>query len=451
MAEQIIFTGANLFDGDQVRQNMTVVVSGDRIVHVGETTPDGLKGRRLDLAGRTLMPGMTVGHWHGEFLEIGPPRFDSGPGDLFLGTEMPPALLAFAAGNALRQALSSGVTRVISGSCSNDLDAQLKMAIEQGFVVGPRITPTSRHVVTTGDHEDRLAWWRPGAEAIDGVRRVGHNVFADGPDQIAKAVRQEIARGAEIIKLVPGGGHGYAGLGRYRGLSQAELRVAVETAHERDARVRAHTSSREVVLECLRAGVDIIDHGDGIDEECIELMVQHNAFFLPSQMFTTLFFGPDGPDPEGTAEHDIAWRNMKEMLPKALAAGVKIVPGDDYGAMGLPHSPGIYQRELVLYSRQFGIAPIDVLRWATKNGAALALQEAESGTIEEGKLADLIVVNGDPVADLDILTQPDKYLDLVMVGGQAIKDRFASSGAVSQDPGPIYPGVAPLPQYEAAE
>src|SRR3546814_534762 len=172
----------------------------------------------------------------------------------------------------MRLALNAGVTRVVGGSCSNDIDAQRKLAVEKGFIVGPHMTAASRHVVTTADHEDRGVWWRPPPVAEDGVRRVGHNVFADGPEAMVRAVRQEICRGAEIIKLVPSGGHGYHWSSQYRGLSRSELEAAVTAAHERDARVRAHTSTREVILECLNAGVDIIDRSEEHTSELQSLM-----------------------------------------------------------------------------------------------------------------------------------------------------------------------------------
>ena len=203
--------------------------------------------------------------------------------------------------------------------------------------------------MTTADHEDRGVWWRPPPVAEDGVRRVGHNVFADGPEAMVRAVRQEICRGAEIIKLVPSGGHGYHWSSQYRGLSRSELEAAVTAAHERDARVRAHTSTREVILECLDAGVDIIDHGDYIDDECIGRMVDQGTFFCPSLLFTKLVSHDGSPDHNDADQHDRAWSNLKTLLKRANDAGVVIVPGDDYGAMGMEHAEGIYAKELAVY------------------------------------------------------------------------------------------------------
>lgn len=427
MNQPIAFTNARIFDGRGVTsEGQTLVVEGGRITGVGQAdAPSHV--RTVNLGGKTVLPGMTVAHWHGEFVDIGPPTFSSGRGGVFLGTEEPPALLALCAAKALNFALMSGVTRILSGSCSNDLDWQMKVAIERGLIDGPHLTPCSRHVVTTGDYEDRGHWWKAPEGFYNGIRRVGGNVFADGPAELAKAVRQEILRGAEIIKVLPTGGHGFELLPAYRGLSRAELEVVVNTAHERGARVRAHTASKASILECIELGVDIIDHGDGIDDECIEAMVKKGVVFVPSMLFTKLvsYGGAGAPTPG--KQLDEAWDNMRVMLPRANAAGVTMVPGDDFGGQGMAHGPGVYARELMVYSDDMGIPVADVLRWATYNGACAGLAEADYGSIEQGKVADLIVVEGNPLEDISLLTNPLANLKAVMKQGKLLKDELGAA------------------------
>lgn len=425
MAEAIAFTNANLFDGKQpARSGVTIVVEGGRIRGVGQGEAPS-HAEIIDLSGRTLMPGMTVGHWHGEYENIGPPLFRAGRGGVAIGTEEPPLVLGLIAARSLQTALMSGVTRIVSGACGNDSDWQLKIAMERGVFEGPRLTACSRHVVTTGDYEDRAHWWKTNMMA-DGIRRIGGNVFADGPDQMSKAVRQEILRGAEIIKVIPGGGHGFAALDAYCGLSQAELQAVVQTAHERGVRVRAHAGMTKDILRCLDAGVDIIDHGDGMNEECIEKLLKNNATLVPSMLFSKMVSYAGVGEPKPGRHADESWDSMHIMLAKANAAGVNIVPGDDFGSQGMNHALGVYARELMVYSEDMGIPAEDVLRWATFNGARMESQDSTSGSIEEGKIADLIVVNEDPTKNIAVLTDPERHLDVVMVEGRFIKSNVAA-------------------------
>lgn len=446
MSERTVFTSVTLYDGRNPKQtNMTVTVEDNAFVAVTKGVPDDRGGRHVDLGGRTIMPGMTVGHWHGEFADIGPPHFaapEEGRGGLFLGTEQPPAILALQAADALRVALMSGVMRVVGGSCSHNFDWQMKLAIERGMIIGPHITPGSRHVVTTGDYEDRGRWWNSPALPIDGVRRYGHNVFADGPEQMVKAVRQEILFGAEVIKILPSGGHGFEWISRYRGLSAAELKAVVETAHERNVRVRAHVATKEAIMECIEAGVDILDHCDYMDEECIAAMVEKKVFFVASQLFSKMISPAANGAPRDMAKAaDRAWFNMLEMLPKANAAGVKIVSGDDFGARGMPHALGEYARELEVYVKDFGISAEDVIRWTTVNGAELALLGDKTGSIEPGKAADFIVVDGDPGADIGLLRNVDN-LKAIVHNGRFVKDELAGASPAAERQATLLDAVA---------
>jgi imidazolonepropionase-like amidohydrolase len=430
MSDRTVFTSATLYDGRKGRQQgMTVVIENGRIARIDSGTPPQVGGRRIDLAGKTLMPGMSVGHWHGEFLEIGPPEFgDKTRSGWYLGTEKPPAVLALQAAAAMKTALYSGVMRVVSASCSNNLDIQMKMALDSGLIEGPHLTPCSRHVITTGDGEDRGLWWRTPAPVKDGVRRYGHNVIVDGVPDIIKAVREEISFGADIIKILPNGGHGFDWTPTYRGLLPDELRAVVQTAHDRDKRVRAHVTTRESILECIDAGVDILDHCDYMDDECVEAMVKRGTFYVPTALIAKLVCSAGQGQPlDQSKSGDRAWANLLKMLPRANQAGVKIVPGDDYGSKGLPHELGGYARELEMYVKEFGIPVEDVIRWTTANGAEMSLLGDETGTIEVGKAADLIVVNGDPAGDIGILTDPVRNLKAIIQNGRFVKDDLVAT------------------------
>jgi imidazolonepropionase-like amidohydrolase len=407
---RIVFQAANLLDGDHpARAGASVVVEGETIVEVSDgpvsTRPDD---RVIDLAGRTLMPGLVSCHFHASYHNI---TIQPEP----LGVEKPAGYLMLCAANNVRTALHCGITSIVSaGANAGDIDAQLKLAIQDGVVEGPRIMAGSRGLDSHGGYTDTENWWWQ-------LGNKGAQRFADGADEFRRVVRDEIKRGAEIIKIFPSGGHAVPEAQGAMGLTRAELAVIVKTAHQRGKKVRAHCAWRDVILECLRAGVDVIDHGDQMDETCIEAMAGAGAFLVPSMFFTQQMIGPDAAlalaTPEQMAPIRAEFDNMLERVPQAQAAGVRLVLGDDYGIIVLPH--GRYAEELEFYVKTVGIQPLDVIRWATRNGGEL--MGLPVGTVEPGRLADLLVVDGDPSVDVAVLQDRAK-LNAIVKGGRFVKD-----------------------------
>ena len=406
-----IFTGASLLDGtNPSKPDSTVVVRGNEIVEVatGPISP-GPDDRVIDLTGYTLMPGMFSGHMH----------IDAGKNEsynymnIYARAERPPGVLMARAIHNIKALLASGITSYVGAGCGFDIDAQLKIAIADELLDGPRITAGSRHLNTTGHDEDMAKWWYE-------MDYHPFDRFLDGADEFLKATRKEILRGAEIVKIAPTSGHGTAGRGP--GMTRPELMAVIEAAHQRGKKVRAHCVYRDAIIECVKAGVDVIDHGDGTDEQCVELMVEHGTTWIPSMKFLTFLrdLPANMPDlPRGDVEGD--WANYCRILPLANDAGVNIVPGDDYGPSAMPHRPGIYGEELSIYVNDVGVKPLDVLRWATVNGARLSGHKV--GEIREGMLADLVVVDGDPSADITVLENADK-IKAVLIDGRFVKDEL---------------------------
>ncbi len=410
---RIIFKGANLVDWmNPARANQTVVVEGERIVQAGSekapaSTPED---RVVDLAGKTLMPGMISCHFHSSYNNI---TIQPEP----LGVERPGGYLALVAAKNVRTALECGFTGLVSaGAISDDIDGQLKLAIEDGIIEGPRMLAGSRGLDTVGGYTDTEKWWWH-------LGNRGAQRFCSGADEFRKAVRDEIKRGADVIKIFPSGGHGVPELANDMGLSRDELQAVVEAAHQRGKKVRAHCAWRHVILECARAGVDVIDHGDEIDAECIEAMIGAGTFLVPSMFFVQQLLGDTGALAMGTPEQmapvQRQFDNMCRMLPQAHAAGVKCAVGDDYGIIVLPH--GRYAEELEFYVKTVGLPPLDVIRWATANGAELMGRAHELGQVKAGYLADLLVVDGDPSVDVAVLQDRDK-LRAILKGGSFVKD-----------------------------
>ena len=387
-----VLRSVTLIDGVRAPQpNRSILIDGDRIAAIGngsgvDTRPGDAV---LSLPGKSVMPGMVSGHFHA--------TFDGATLDVFpLGVDQPGGVLMLRAAKNARLALDCGFTSVVGAGGGDDIDAQLATGIALGLTAGPRIVPCSRNLGTTSGYIDLAPWWY-------GMQNLGACKLGDGPDAFRAIVREEIRRGARMIKVFVTGGHGNVKTGQ-REFSRAELAAIVETAHERGVRVRAHAAWKAHILECVALGFDVIDHGDEIDAECIDAMARAGTFWDPSALYLQkLLELPALQGPESAALRDVTAReleNIARWLGPAQRAGVRIVLGDDYGVAFLPH--GAYADELGFYVKQLGAAPLDVLGWATKNGGALT-GVPELGTLEVGKLADLLVVDGDPSADPTLL------------------------------------------------
>jgi imidazolonepropionase-like amidohydrolase len=236
-----------------------------------------------------------------------------------------------------------------------------------------------------------------------------------------------------MIKIFVTGGHGTVGPREQTELAPDELSAAIGAAHLRGVRVRGHIANKEALLLALELGIDIVDHGDGMDEECIDRLLATGTPVVPSMLFPARFLASMGGGGLGFTDdmrHDID--AMAAILPVANAAGVRLVLGDDYGAINFPHGP--YADELAYYVDEVGIPAIDVLTWATRNGAEVLGRGDELGTVTTGKLADLLVVDGDPVADVHVLGSPDALLAVVQ-GGRLVTDRLPArtAGSTSTD------------------
>jgi imidazolonepropionase-like amidohydrolase len=407
---RLVLNHATVLDGDHsVLEDAHVVVEGERITGVAPGPPAAPRpdDRVVDLGGRTVMPGMVNCHFHATYHNLG-----SVPAPF--GLEEPMALQAVRAVNSLGLLLQCGFTSAVSAGAPFAIDASMKVAIDRDLIPGPRLVPCSRDVSTTGHAGDRSypPHWEVGA--LGAIRP------SDGPDQFRHSVRAEIKEGAEMIKMFVTGGHGTIGPREQIEMTREELAAGIEAAHLRGARVRGHIANKEAILMALDLGIDVIDHGDGLDGECIDRLLESDTPLVPSMLFPARFLASMGGDRLGFTDamkEDID--AMAAVLPEANAAGVRLVIGDDYGAIFLPH--GRYAEELAYYVDDVGIPAVDVIRWATKHGAELMGRGDELGTVTAGKLADLLVIDGNPLTDIAVLQDRDRLL-AVIKGGRPVKD-----------------------------
>ena len=245
---------------------------------------------------------------------------------------------------------------------------------------------------------------------------------------------QTFAGGVEVLLggcafLFVSAGRGYPAKAM-RNMARDEIQAVVDAAHGLGARVRAHVCDKALMLECIELGVDVIDHGDDIDEQVIEAMVKAGTFWVPSLVYPKVLMDMNMADATLQAQY----HNARSMVPVAQKAGVRILISDDYSGVfrdvlpddPLDHKVGDYGREFAFYGAMPGLSPAEVLSWGTANaGEALTGGRDRLGVIEAGALADLIVVDGDPLADLSILARPNECLKALIRDGKMTIDRIS--------------------------
>ncbi len=389
---RVLYTNANLLDGEHAAQpGACVAVQNGRIAAVGasDSVASNPADEVIDLQGRTLMPGLVMGHYHAAYRGYG----EEGGSQTATGVEQ-----AFLALGNVKIALKCGYTSLISAGTHFNIDVELAEAINAGEVVGPRLVSCSRN-------------YMPAMDAAS-VMEDEELCMTQGPDGFRKGVLFDLERGAKIIKIFASGGHGAP-----EGLcmSAEEIQAVVGVAREHGARVRAHVAGKQQILDCVRSGVSIIDHGDETDDECIEAYLEHDVFVLPSA-YVLLKVAELGGNMFGFHSDLKDFHNICGLLPKLVDAGVKLVPGDDFGIWQIPH--GDYAQELVCYAEHANIAPLELIKWSTLYGGEMT-GFSDLGTIAPGKVADLLIVNGDPSSDIGVLAQPEN-VQAVIKGGELV-------------------------------
>lgn len=420
----LTLTNARVFDGRRLLSDpRSVTLDGGRIEAI-DAGPQSISGEVIDLGGMTLMPGLITSHLHPDFY-----RFSIAIAATERpGKELPPGVMMAIGVRTCRVLLESGFTGYAGASCAHDIDVQLKMAIAEHIIPGPRIRACGHHLGTTGDMNNAGRWWKR-------YETPGTDICVDGPDAMRALVREEINRGVETIKIFASAGHGQPHR-TTRNMSRDEIAAIINTAHERGAKVRAHVSDKAMMLECIELGLDLIDHGDEIDEEVIEAMVEAGTFWVPSLIFPWSLLELGYAAELGVTREQ--YDHVRAMLPVAQHAGVRILIGDDYSGIfrdlldddPLDHQVGNYGREFAYYSAIDGLSAADVLSWGTSNAGQLLVDPPERvGVIEPGALADLIVVDGDPLKDPSLLARPNDALKAVVRDGALVIDRLAPGTA----------------------
>lgn len=377
--------------------NAVVLIEGERIVQAGSglAIPAGM--RTIDLGNATILPGLIDVHDHltsqrGEYYS-----------DLFRRS---PIDAAIRAPTYARTTLNAGFTTVRNVAASEYIDVSLRNAINDGSIVGPRMQVSAIAISTTGGHGD-LIGFSPYLK-IDRFSGV-----ADGVDEIRKRVRENVKRGADLIKVSSGAGvlseEESAGAPQF---SLEELQALVEEATRWGRKVAAHAHGADAIRQAVEAGVTSVEHGGLVDAETIRMMVAKGTFLVPD-ILTDVFILEHGAElglPPQIIEKERSLRGHQDVnWTRAFKAGVKFAFGTDAGVF--PH--GENAKQFALLVKHIGISPADAIRMATVNAAELMGWSDKVGQIKPGYYADIIAVDGDPLADVTELER----VRWVMKGG----------------------------------
>lgn len=383
-----------------------VLVDGERIVYAGPETnaPPYAEAEAIDARGGTIMPGLVEAHFHPTYFNVAALED--------LDIKYPVEYVTLLAAANARLALECGYTAARSGGSLFNIDVWLKKAIQEGITPGPRLAASGREICGVGGLMD----WNPD------YRRIGMEglvLLVNGPNDARAAVRKLVKDGVEWVKTYPTGDAAAPDTNDHHTLCMTfeEMHAVVATAHNHHLKVTGHCRATEGINNALRAGYDAIEHATFIDDEGLDLMLARDVPAVPALQFewASIEYGKDWGMPQRVIDgHKETLEGGAESARRILKAGGRLGMGGDYGFAWTPH--GTYAKELTFFVRYVGLSPLEVIRCATRTGAEIMGRGDDFGTLEPGKLADILVVGADVVADISVLEDRSQFV-AVMQGG----------------------------------
>jgi imidazolonepropionase-like amidohydrolase len=416
-AGPVAFVNLRLFDGrsEALRSGLEVVVEGNLIKSLAPAAAAGAAvARTIDCGGRVLMPGLIDGHWHA--------MFAAAPLNVLMTADV--GYITLIAADEARRTLMRGFTSVrdMAGPVFG-----LKRAIDAGVAAGPRIWPSGAMISQTGGHGDfRFPYEIPSAPGapLSRADALGAGAIADGADRVLMRAREQLMLGASQLKLAAGGGvsssYDPIDVSQY---TEAEFRAAVDAAENWGTYVAVHAYTPRAIRTAIRAGVRCIEHGHLMDEATAELIAD-NDVWLSTQPFLANEYSNRMPTPEGEAKAKLVYAGTDAAYRFARRLKLKTAWGTD-----ILFDPAMTMNQgAILTTLTRWYSPAEILRMATSvNAELLAMSGPRNpypgklGVIEEGALADLILVDGDPIADLKLLADPERNFLVIMKDGRIAK------------------------------
>ena len=360
--------------------------------------------RRIDARGGTILPGLVEAHFHATYFNI------QALEDLDI--KYPVEYVSLLSSVNTRLALECGYTAARSGGCLFNVDVWLKKAIDEDLIAGPRLASSGREICSAGGLMD----WNPEFRKI-GME--GLVFIINGQDDARRAVRALVKDGIEWVKTYPTGDAASPDVNDHHTLCMTfeEMNAVVATAHNHKLKVTGHCRATEGIKNALRAGYDCIEHGTFIDDEGLDLLLERDVPCVPALYFekASVLLGPEFGLPQVVIDgHQETLDGGMESARRILRAGGRLGMGGDYGFGWNPH--GDYARELTFFVKDVGLTPLEVITCATKTGAEIMGRGDEFGTLEKGKLADVLIVDGDVTTDISLLEDRTKFIAVMQSG-----------------------------------
>ncbi len=407
-AGSTIIRNGQLVDGtgSAAIANGMVVIDDGRISYAGpesgQTQPPA--ATKIDARGGTIMPGLVEAHFHPTYFNVAALED--------LDIKYPVEYVTLLAAVNAKLALECGYTAARSGGSLFNIDVWLKKAINKDLIPGPRLAASGREICGVGGLMD----WNPD------FRRIGMDglvLLINGPDDARSAVRKLVKDGVEWVKTYPTGDAAAPDVNDHHTLCMTfeEMDAVVTTAHNHALKVTGHCRATEGIKNALRAGYDTLEHGTFVDDEALDMILSRDVPVVPALQFewASIEYGPDfGMGQRVIDGHQETLDGGAESARRILKAGGRLGMGGDYGFAWTPH--GTYAKELSFFVNHVGFTPLETIKCATKTGAEIMGCGDELGTLEAGKLADVLIVDGDVLADISILESRDRIL-AVMQGG----------------------------------
>ena len=403
-AQKTAILCGNLIDGTgKTMAGAAVIIDSNKIIAIGKKDIVPKDAVVIDLAGFTVLPGLIDAHVHPDM------SADDYQVEHLRGSSAAKALHGL---KTVQDLLAAGWTtlRIAGDADVGYANMEIRNAINKGLFVGPHIYGAAHYLSVTGGGGDINFFSYEQKTIPDGL-------IVDGPEEIRKAIRNEIKYGSDWIKILETGAFMTTGDNpRNVHFSPEELKAAVEEAARRDVPVMAHAHATDGIKQAVKAGVRSIEHGSFMDEEAIDLMITHDTWLIPT-LTIDLYFQEKIADSKALAKAIDLAKSSREGMYKnlriAIKKGVKIGVGTDYVGWPADYSAREFA-ELV----KLGMTPMQAIMAGTKVNAEMLRKEKEIGTVEVGKLADLIAVKDDPLQDISALQR----VKFVMIGGKIVKN-----------------------------